>query len=77
MGSMNFSIHGVASRITEWRYDWEKPYLEGMEDQVFRNTFKDIRYILEQLGAKVRGSSSSATMSAISTIWPTLPSRAW
>lgn len=52
MGSMNFSIHGVASRITEWRYDWEKPYLEGMEDQVFRNTFKDIRYILEELGAK-------------------------
>ncbi len=52
MGSMNFSIHGVASRISNWRYDWEKPYLEGMEDQVFRNTFKEIRYVLETLGAK-------------------------
>jgi uncharacterized protein (DUF849 family) len=52
MGSMNFSIHDVASRISSWRYDWEKPYLEGMEDQVFRNTFKDIRYILQDLGAK-------------------------
>ena len=25
MGSMNFSIHPVAERITHWRYDWEKP----------------------------------------------------
>ncbi|SEP47983.1 3-keto-5-aminohexanoate cleavage enzyme [Methylobacterium sp. ap11] len=52
MGSMNFSIHDVASRISSWRYDWEKSYLEGMEDQVFRNTFKDIAYILQDLGAK-------------------------
>jgi uncharacterized protein (DUF849 family) len=50
MGSMNFSIHGVAKRISTWRYDWEKEYLEGMEDHVFRNTFKDIKHILEDLG---------------------------
>ncbi|RYY14718.1 MAG: 3-keto-5-aminohexanoate cleavage protein, partial [Alphaproteobacteria bacterium] len=41
MGSMNFSIHGVASRIPNWKHEWEKPYLEGMEDRVFKNTFKD------------------------------------
>jgi uncharacterized protein (DUF849 family) len=51
MGSMNFSIHDVAKRITTWREDWEKEYLEGMEDRVFRNTFKEIRYILDELGA--------------------------
>ncbi len=50
MGSMNFSIHEVARRITSWRYDWEKEYLEGMEDRVFRNTFKEIREILLELG---------------------------
>ena len=51
MGSMNFSIHDVAKRISNWRYDWEKDYLEGMEDRVFRNTFKEIRQILLDIGS--------------------------
>ena len=50
MGSMNFSIHPAARKITEWRHEWEKPYIEGMEDLIFRNTFKDIRDILQVLG---------------------------
>ncbi|CAM4152005.1 3-keto-5-aminohexanoate cleavage protein [Bordetella muralis] len=50
MGSMNFSIHPAARRITQWQYDWEKPYVEGMEDLIFRNTFRDIRHILKVLG---------------------------
>ena len=50
MGSMNFSIHPVAERITNWRYDWEKPKVEGMKDCVFKNTFADIEYILGNLG---------------------------
>lgn len=50
MGSMNFSIHPVARRITTWQHDWEKPYVEGMEDLIFRNTFADIRHILRVLG---------------------------
>lgn len=50
MGSMNFSIHPAARRIQQWRYDWEKPYIEGMEDLIFRNTFRDIRHLLKVLG---------------------------
>jgi len=50
MGSMNFSIHPVAERITNWRYEWEKPKVEGMKDCVFKNTFADIEYILANLG---------------------------
>ena len=50
MGSMNFSIHPVADRITNWRYDWEKQKVEGMKDLVFKNTFSDIEYILSNLG---------------------------
>jgi uncharacterized protein (DUF849 family) len=50
MGSMNFSIHPVASKIKEWKYDWEKAYVEGTEDTIFRNTFRDIRHILKDLG---------------------------
>jgi uncharacterized protein (DUF849 family) len=51
MGSMNFSIHPIAQKMNAWRFDWEKPYVEGMEDLIFKNTFKDIKYILEELGA--------------------------
>ena len=50
MGSMNFSIHPVAERITNWRYEWEKPKIEGMKAGVFKNTFADIEYILGHVG---------------------------
>jgi uncharacterized protein (DUF849 family) len=50
LGSMNFSIHPVAEKITNWRYDWEKPKIEGMKHGVFKNTFADIEYIIENLG---------------------------
>ena len=50
MGSMNFSIHPIAERTSEWRYDWEKPYIEAMKDRVFKNTFADIEYIFRNLG---------------------------
>lgn len=48
MGSMNFSLHPIAAKIPSWRFDWEKDYLEGMEDMIFRNTFRDIRNILTE-----------------------------
>ena len=50
MGSMNFSIHPAARKIKEWRYDWEKPYIEDTEDVIFRNTFRDIKHIMKVLG---------------------------
>jgi uncharacterized protein (DUF849 family) len=50
MGSMNFSIHPAANKIKNWKYDWEQAYVEGTEDIIFRNTFRDIRRILQDLG---------------------------
>lgn len=47
MGSMNFGLYPMLARQKEFLHDWERPYLEGSEDRVFRNTFKEIRYILE------------------------------
>lgn len=47
MGSMNFGLYPMLARYKEFQHDWERPYLEGSEDRVFRNTFKEIRYILE------------------------------
>jgi uncharacterized protein (DUF849 family) len=50
MGSMNFNIAGAAARPREWKFDWEKPYLEGTVDHIFRNTFKDTEGITQELG---------------------------
>ena len=47
MGSMNFGLYEMIPRVKEWKYDWEKPYLTGSDDRIFKNTFKDIAYILE------------------------------
>ena len=50
MGSMNFNISRAADRITTWKHAWEKPYLENTVDYIFRNTFKDIEDIVNELG---------------------------
>jgi uncharacterized protein (DUF849 family) len=34
--------------MSSWRFDWEKDYVEGMEDMIFRNTFRDIKNILTE-----------------------------
>jgi uncharacterized protein (DUF849 family) len=50
MGSMNFNISRAGDRIKQWKFPWEKPYLDGTENFIFRNTFKDIEGIVEKLG---------------------------
>jgi uncharacterized protein (DUF849 family) len=51
MGSMNFAIFPAAKRIKEWKHPWEEPYVVNSDDFIFRNTFRDITFILETLGA--------------------------
>jgi uncharacterized protein (DUF849 family) len=50
MGSINFAIHQMADKYTSWKHDWEEPYLRGTDDNIFRNTFRDIERILKELG---------------------------
>jgi uncharacterized protein (DUF849 family) len=47
MGSMNFGLYEMIPRVKQWKYDWEKPYLAGSDDRIFKNTFKDIAHILQ------------------------------
>ena len=47
MGSMNFGLYPMLNRFKDFKHDWEKPYLEGSHDRIFRNTFADIEYILK------------------------------
>ncbi len=45
MGSINFALHPALKYITEFKYPWEKAYLEMSKDFVFKNTFKDFEYL--------------------------------
>ena len=47
MGSMNFGLYEMLGRHKDWKYDWEKPYLAGSDERFFKNTFRDIAYILQ------------------------------
>jgi len=46
MGSMNFALYPMLGRYKQFKFDWEQPYLEATRDLIFRNTFKDIEYVL-------------------------------
>src|SRR5690242_2455958 len=46
MGTMNFGLFPMLQRQKEFKYDWEKPYIEGTRAGMFKNTFADIEYIL-------------------------------
>ena len=49
MGSINFAFFPAAKRIKSWKHDWEESYVVNSDDYIFRNTFRDIAYILESL----------------------------
>jgi uncharacterized protein (DUF849 family) len=51
MGSMNFGLFPMLARFNDFKFDWEKPYLEGSDDRIFKNTFKDIANILTTCAA--------------------------
>lgn len=50
MGTMNFALYPAADRISEWKHDWEEPFLRGSDDLVFKNTPRDIARILTEMG---------------------------
>ena len=46
MGSMNFGLYPMLARYPELKHAWEREYLAGSEDRIFKNTFADIAHIL-------------------------------
>jgi uncharacterized protein (DUF849 family) len=47
MGSMNFGLYEMIPRYSQWKHEWELPYLAGSDERIFKNTFKDIAHILQ------------------------------
>ena len=46
MGSMNFGLFPLLKKYKTFKHDWEKGHLAATTDLVFKNTFKDIEFIL-------------------------------
>jgi len=46
MGSMNFGLFPMLGRYKTFKHEWEREYLAGSDERIFRNTFKDIAKIL-------------------------------
>jgi uncharacterized protein (DUF849 family) len=51
MGSMNFGLFPMLQRFKQFKHPWERKYLETSDDRIFKNTFKDIEYILTSCAA--------------------------
>ena len=47
MGSINFALFHLLDKYKNFKFEWEREHLENSRDLVFRNSFKDIEYILK------------------------------
>jgi uncharacterized protein (DUF849 family) len=50
MGSINNGLFAGSKLIKEFKYSWEKPFMENGKGTVFQNTFADIEAIMNRLG---------------------------
>jgi len=51
MGTMGFGLFGMLERFKEFKHEWEREYLEGSKNLVFRNTYGDIETALKEMSA--------------------------
>lgn len=49
MGTMGFGLFRMLERQTEFKHAWEREYLEGSRNLVFRNTYGDIETALQEM----------------------------
>ncbi|QDZ01317.1 3-keto-5-aminohexanoate cleavage protein [Nitratireductor mangrovi] len=50
MGSMNFSVAQLAHKYTDWKFDWEKSYVENSWSTIYPNSFDMIERIMVEVG---------------------------
>ena len=77
MGSMNFGLYPMASRIKEFKYDWEPGYLEMSRDISSATPSPTSSACWRRWARTAPASSSSATTSGTSITSPTSSIAAW
>jgi uncharacterized protein (DUF849 family) len=51
MGTLNFGVFGLADKHQDWKYDWEKPFLQSTRHGFQSNTFAQIEEVMVEVGA--------------------------
>lgn len=69
MGSMNFGLYPLLEKYKEYKFPWEKPYLELTRNFIFANTFADLEYICQT--AKENGTKFEHEMYDIGHLYNT------
>ena len=49
VGTMNYGVFPLAEKYTQWKYDWEKKFLEGTEGGIFACTFKTLKHFANSM----------------------------
>lgn len=49
MGSINFDVSRAVKPEINWKYSWEQLFLKQTDNMVFKNTFRDIGYIIDKI----------------------------
>ncbi|HKR25570.1 MAG TPA: 3-keto-5-aminohexanoate cleavage protein [Phenylobacterium sp.] len=52
MGTMNFGVFLGAEKITQWKHDWEKSFLEASRRTPMSNTFEQIEMAATELSGR-------------------------
>lgn len=52
MGTFSFGVFEAARKIQDWKYDWEKPFLEASRNAAMSNTFAEIETIASELSGR-------------------------
>jgi uncharacterized protein (DUF849 family) len=47
MGSINFALFPVLANYKEWKFEWEKAFLEASKGAIFQNTFADLEKVCQ------------------------------
>ena len=50
MGSLNFALFPALNKMTSFKNEWERPYLEMTKDFILSNTFAQIEHGIKELG---------------------------
>ena len=48
-GSLNFALYPVVEKIKDFKFEWEKDFLEGTESFIFSNHFKSLHTYLKTM----------------------------
>jgi len=49
MGSINFGVFDLATKYSDWKHDWERPFLESSRRGLQQNTFEQIDRFISEL----------------------------